>query len=385
MNTTASWLTDSPELVGAPPHRLGGHTHRQIVRAWLLAASVIGCCGIVVFGVSALWVILTAVSGAVAVDLMLGYLSRSRHAGRIERAALTGLLLALTLPATTPPAVALFGSVVSILIGQAVFQGKLQAALVGRVVTQFVFSGYLSLGGALAYSPVLTPGHLIVGDLADSERLTDYHGWIESQESTTHDAYEVERPVQMLRRFAQSGVEPDGELRYTPLLRDLLPPWKDTVFGVVPGGIGETCAVGLIIVGLYLIHRGFLRWPLPLMIIGSAAIAFSILPVEIAKDYRWFPVLEVEQGSAVGLGYVFYHLTSGQLLLTAFLLAGDVTSSPLRVHGQVVYAAGIGVITVFMRLYGILEGECYWAVLIMNAFVPMIDRQIRRPVLGLGA
>lgn len=381
--TSEPRMLNSQELLGAPPHRLSGHTHRHIVRAWLMAASVIGLIGIVLYGRAALWVLLTCVAAAVGVDTICSLLSRNRTPGRTERAALTGLLLGLTFPATIPWAVATFGAVVSILIGQVVFQGTLQPALVGRVVAQFVFSGYLSLGGALAYSPVLTPGHVLMGDIRNAERVADYRGWLESQESTTFEAYELERPVQILRRFAVSQVEPDGDLRYTPLIRDLLPPWEDTIFGVVPGGIGETCTVGLIIVGLYLIHRGFLRWQLPLTVLASAAFALSILPVEIARDYRWFPALEIEQGRAGGMAYILYHLTSGQLMLTAFLLAGDVTASPMRVHGQILYAAGIGVIAVFMRLYGVLDGECYWAVLIMNAFVTTIDRQIRRPVLGV--
>ena len=161
------------------------------------------------------------------------------------------------------------------------------------------------------------------------------------------------------------------------------PPWRDTVLGAVPGGIGETSTLVLIIVGLYLIFKGYLRWQLPAVILVSAAIAASILPVEIHGDYRWFPVLEVEQNRAVGLAYVLYHLTAGQLMIGAFLLAGDVTASPMRIHGQLVFAVGIGVLTVFMRLYGVLSGECYWSILIMNALVGTIDRWMKRPVLGL--
>lgn len=369
--------------MGSPPHRSGGHTYRQVVRAWSLAAGVVGLCGVTLFGAAAARVILASVLSAVAIDALIGLLSRSPFQGRTERAALTGLLLALTLPATTPWAVAVFGSVVAVLVGQCIFQGRLMPALVGRVVTQYAFSGYLSLAGWLLYSPVLTPGNLFFGDISDAERVAHYQGWIESQESTIHNAYELERPVQILRKFAHNRVPADGELIYTPLFRDQLPPWRDTVFGVVPGGIGETCIIGLIVAGMYLVHRGFLRWQLPVTLVASAAFALSILPVETATGFRWFPVLEIEQNQAVGLAYIFYHLTAGQIMLTAFLLAGDPISSPLRVHGQIIYAAGIGLIAAFMRLYGSLDGECYWAVLIMNVFVGTIDRQLRRPVLGI--
>jgi len=117
-------------------------------------------------------------------------------------------------------------------------------------------------------------------------------------------------------------------------------------------------------------------------VLVSAFVAASILPIESGGNYVWFPVFAVEGGRAVGLAYVLYHLTAGQLMLGAFLLAGDVVSSPMRAHGQVVYGIGIGVLTIFMRLYGVLECECYWAILIMNVFVGTIDRFTSRRVLG---
>ena len=58
-------------------------------------------------------------------------------------------------------------------------------------------------------------------------------------------------------------------------------------------------------------------------------------------------------------------------------------ATPQRTRGQWIFGAGIGLLTIFMRLYGVLEGECYWAILIMNALVPSIDSRLKRPVLGM--
>lgn len=379
--TNPHWIAGPRSLEGASPFRLGGSTHHHIVRAWLTAASIVAGSGVVIFGFGALEVIAGAVCGALVTEAVVSLVARRRLADHWLRAALTGVLLALTLPATTSWAIAVFGSVVAILVGHGVFEGSLHPALIGRVVTQAAFSGLL---GSVSFSPVLTPGHLLVGNLDDAARIDNYRGWIESAEDAgDHDAYLLERPVKSLRKFAQNRIKPDGDLLYTPLIRDVLPPWSDTIFGVVPGGIGETCTVMIVVVGIYLIHRGFLRWQLPLTLLGSAALVVSILPVQTGDHYHWFPALEIEQGRAVGLSYVLYHLTSGQLVLTAFLLAGDVIASPMRAHGQVIYAAFIGAICIFMRLYGVLEGECYWSVLIMNMFVGTIDRHLRRPVLGM--
>jgi Na+-transporting NADH:ubiquinone oxidoreductase subunit NqrB len=255
--------------------------------------------------------------------------------------------------------------------------------LIGRVIVQFFFVSHLSLSGTLAVSPVLARGHLLFGDITRSGSVATFLGWGDTIAPSGRSAHLLERPVQSLRRFAQDGVASDGDLNYTPLLRDVLPPWSDTLWGAVPGGIGETSTLVLIVVGLYLISRGYLRWQLPVVMLASAAVAASILPVELHDDYRWFPVLKTEQNHAVGLAYVLYHLTAGQLMLGAFLLAGDVTASPMRIQGQLVFAVGIGVLTIFMRLYGVLSGECYWSILIMNALVGTIDRWMRRPVLGL--
>jgi len=328
-------------------------------------------------------VLLLSVVFAVGVEITVGLARRRSDGDGLSKAALIGLLFGLTLPATVPGYVASFGAIVSILVGRMVFGGFLHSALVGRVVVQFFFAGHLSLSGSLATSPVLARGHLLFGDITRGERVSNFQGWADTRAPSGRSAHLLERPVQSLRRFAQDGVATDGDLRYTPLLRDVLPPWKDTLLGAVPGGIGETSTLVLIIVGLYLIYRGYLRWQLPAAILASAAVAASILPVEIHGDYRWFPVLEVEQHHAVGLAYVLYHLTAGQLMLGAFLLAGDVTASPMRIHGQLVFAVGIGVLTIFMRPYGVLSGECYWSILIMNALVGTIDRRMKRPVLGL--
>ncbi|MFQ5411049.1 MAG: RnfABCDGE type electron transport complex subunit D [Phycisphaerae bacterium] len=383
--THADWIITESSLRGAAPHRRGGCTHRDINIGWLLAAAWIAGCGIALFGPAAIRILLTALLSAIATRAAMALALRQPLSGRLLRAGLIGLLFALTLPATVPWRVAMLGSMIAILLGQGVFGGVLHPALVGRVVVQFIFGPHLSLatGGALALSPVLTPANLFVGNITHAERVEQYQGWLDSQEDTTKDAYRMERPVQGLRRFAQSGVETQADLAYVPLLRDTLPPWLDTVLGAVPGGIGETSAVALIVAGLFLIYRGYLRWQLPVTLLASAALTASILPVNLDGDYRWFPALVVERGHAVGLAYVCHHLTAGQLMLGAFLLAGDFIASPMRAQGQVLFAAGVGVLTIFMRLYGVLEGECYWSILMMNVLVGTIDRRMKRPVLGM--
>src|SRR5690606_29341190 len=94
------------DLLGAPPYRLGGHTYQQIIRAWLTAGITVAIYGIALFGLAAAIVIGAGVASAVVTDAIIAFLVRDQIRKRWQRAALTGLLLALTLPATTPWAVA---------------------------------------------------------------------------------------------------------------------------------------------------------------------------------------------------------------------------------------------------------------------------------------
>ncbi len=390
--TTSQWSVSAQTQSLAGPFRHGGDTHRDILRAWMLAASIVGACGVVLFGMSALMILLVAIVSALAAEMLCSFVIQKPIIGGMSHAGLTGLLLGLTLPATVEWYVPMFGAIIAIVFGKSLFGGLghyiWQPALVGRVVIGFLFASQMSMTAATAQAPVLAPGSLLVGDLGDARPVNPgtYRGWFAPRQAHEADAFLMKPPVYTLRRFAVGDIEPQGDLIYEVLIRDYLPPWKDTVFGTVPGAIGETCVLALIVAGLYLVYRGYLRWQLPVMVLASAGLAASLLPVETAganAGYDWFPAFAVENGRAVGCTYVLYHLTSGQLMLGAFLLAGDTMATPMRARGQIQFAIGVGVLTIFMRLYGVVDGECYWAILIMNSLVAVIDRHSKRPILGM--
>jgi Na+-translocating ferredoxin:NAD+ oxidoreductase RnfD subunit len=255
------------------------------------------------------------------------------------------------------------------------------------VVAQFVFAQQLSFAGTPAHSPVLASGKLIFGDLSNASQAVAgaNHGWAETLPPSGEDALLMERPVQVLRRLADGAASRGVKSPLLIALRDELPPWQDTLLGTVPGGIGETASVALIVGMLYLMMRGVLRWQLPLGVLVAALLMAGICPIRIDDNgaYVWIPAVASVERWPLGLLYVLYHLTSGQLLLAAGLLAGDPTASPLTARGQWLFGLGIGTITIFMRLYGLIECEAYWAILIMNTLVPWIDRCTRPRVLGV--
>lgn len=387
-----TWIMPTTLPADAPPYRTAGHTHHDILRAWTLGASIAAMWGMALFGPAAMTILAVGILTAVATDLAIAFARRKTVVGGLSHSGLVGLLVGLTLPATASWYVAAVGAIVAIVVGKVFFGGlgnyPWHPALVGRVVVQLLFINSLSIAGPDGTAPILAPNRIVIGNLSSASKIemSSYQGWSSLSRVPRTDAVLLEPPVAALRRFADGKIDPDGDLEFEPLLRDTLPPWIDTVLGTVPGGIGETCTLAIIVAGLYLIYRGYLRWHVPVAVLVAAAVAAAILPIEkggSVEGYRWLPVFAVEQDRAVGFAYVLYHLTAGQLMLGAFLLAGDMTTTPLRANGQLVFGIGVGVLTIFMRLYGVVECECYWAILIMNTFVTFIDKRMKRPVLGM--
>lgn len=382
-------------MPGAPFVR-SGQSHAQILAAWTMATMIVALAGIVLYGLSAAQVIAVAALTALATEASLSALAMRQVPGGLMHALVTGVLLGLTLPPTAPWFVAAAGGFLAILVAKWMFGGfghhLWHPAVAGRVIVQFLFAQHLSFSQGLVQTPILAPGHLLVGQISAAVSIPaeSYQGWSNTplEDAPRAEAFLLERPVQVLRRMASGSLDVGFAEPWTTLLRDYLPPWKDTVLGTVPGGVGESCTIALVVVGMYLIYRGHLRWQVPVCVLASAALTAAILPVAVphssgALRMQWLPALVVEDKVPVGAAYVLYHVTAGQLMLCAFLLAGDMLAGPLTVRGQRYFAVGVGVIAMLMRLYGVLEGECYWAILIMNTFVPAIDRRTRRRPLAV--
>ncbi|MFO0974124.1 MAG: RnfABCDGE type electron transport complex subunit D [Phycisphaerae bacterium] len=262
-------------------------------------------------------------------------------------------------------------------------------AVVGRVIVQFMFAQQLAVGAGAPPAPILARDRLLLGDIANAEPvpLGHYQGWRHTALGPGADAILVERPATTLRRLAAGALPRADDAPLTAALRDCLPPWRDTVLGTVPGGIGESCTIALVVAALYLVYRGHLRWQLPLAGMLAAGLCAQrcqsgsapAQPTSRAGCRR----LIVENGESVGWLYVLYHLTSGQLLLGLVLLASDMPTCPMTSRGQALFGAGVGALTIAMRQFGVAEGECYWALLALNTVVPPLDRWTRRRPLAI--
>lgn len=138
----------------------------------------------------------------------------------------------------------------------------------------------------------------------------------------------------------------------------MLPNYVDLFMGKQGGCLGEISALLLLLGGFYLLAKKVIRWHIPVFVIGTVFI-FSALLWQSAPE-RFAPPL--------------FHLLTGGLFLGAIYMATDLVTSPMTIGGMIIFAIGIGILTVLIRVFGAYPEGMSFAILIMNAFVPLIDQ-----------
>lgn len=142
-----------------------------------------------------------------------------------------------------------------------------------------------------------------------------------------------------------------------------VPSITDALLGTIGGSIGETSALLLLLGGLYLIYRGIISIRIPGLYIGTVAILTFII-------------------TGFDVQTTILHVLAGGLILGAFFMATDYASSPITAKGQVIYAIGMGVITVVIRMYGGYPEGVSYSILLMNVVAPLIDKYTKPRVFG---
>ncbi len=265
-------------------------------------------------------------------------------------ALLTGWLLALSLPPFAPWWIGVLGSFIAIVVAKQVFGGLGQnlfnPAMVARVallisfpleMTRFV--GPQPLGSSA--TPDLSTGLGITfgGQSFDALSGASVLGHVRTELGRGHDL---------------TGVLTDA---WHPLEASL---------GTVAGSMGETSALLLLLGGLYLIATRVITWHIPAAVLGSLALLATLMHLHDPLHYP----------------DALYHLVSGAALLGAFFIATDPVTSPVSVPGQLVFGAGLGALIYVIRTWtGYPEGVAF-AVMLMNAATPAIDRYLRPRIYG---
>ena len=283
-----------------------------------------------VFGLGALMVTLIAVLSAVFFEYMISKHLLKREPDIMDGSAVvTGMLLAFNVPTNLPWWLVVIGSFVAIGIGKMSFGGlgnnPFNPALVGRVFLLISF-------------PV---------------QMTTWPVPFESRMSIT-DVVTGATPL----GFIKDGLK-NGESLVS--LMQEVPGHIDFFLGTQPGSMGEISGLLLMIGFLYMVIRKVITWHIPVIVIGT---------MFIFSGFLWL-------GNPDRFVDPLFQILTGGALLGAIFMATDYVTSPMTIRGIVIYSVGIGVITILIRVFGAYPEGISFAILIMNAFVPLLNKYLK--------
>jgi len=319
--------------IAASPHVHSPHTTPRIMWTVTITLMPLVASAVYWFGPSALLVIGAATAGSVLTERIFG----RRGALGDGSAMITGILLGLILPAGFPMWMAFLGGAFGIGFGKLIFGGLGQnvfnPALLGRAFLQAAFpiaittwpaaqGSWWALRGDNFALPLMSPN---TADLVTA--ATPLGAW----------------------KFEGTGTQ-----------------WMDLLIGRTGGSLGETSGLLILCLGIFLAVKKYLDWRIPVSILLTVAV-FSGLLYLIDSSQFASPM---------------FMLFSGGLMLGAVYMATDMVTSPVTTRGAWIYGIGIGLLVVLIRVWGGLPEGVMYAILLMNALVPFINRATQPRVFG---
>ena len=316
------------QLYVAPsPHVHGTDTVKKNMYGVLIALIPAFICSVIFFGVSSLIVTLTSVIACVLFEYLIQkFLLKQKPTICDGSAILTGVLLAFNVPSNLPIWIIMIGALVAIGIGKMTFGGLgcniFNPALVGRVFLLISF-------------PV---------------QMTT---WPKPMgfETSYIDAETGATALSVLKEGLMGG-------KSISELQASLPQVNDMLLGNMGGSLGEVAALALILGLVWMLIKRIITWHIPVSIIATVFVFSGIL-------YLCNPEQYVSP---------LFHILSGGLLLGAIFMATDYVTSPMTKKGMLIYGVGIGLLTVIIRDFGAFPEGMSFAILIMNAVTPLINR-----------
>lgn len=314
--------------ISLSPHVHGGDSVKKNMYGVCLALLPALLCSFYFFGLGAIAVTAVSVASCVFFEWVIGkYLLRlGRPTVTDGSAILTGLLLAFNLPANIPLWIVVIGALFAIGVVKMTFGGLgcnlFNPALAGRA--------FLLISFPVQMTTWPTPGlpFLTIADAA-----------IDGQTGAT--------PLAVMKLIAKGDAT----------MNDLGNSITDMLLGNTGGCIGEVCALALIIGLIYMLAKRIITWHIPVSILLTVFVFAGLMHLANPSTYV------APQ----------YHLLSGGLLLGAIFMATDYVTSPMTAKGQIIYGVAIGLLTVVIRTWGAYPEGMSFAILIMNAFTPLIN------------
>lgn len=318
-------------LVSSSPHLHEGETIASIMKLVIYALLPVTLFAIYIFGLNAVRVIVLSIASAVIFEMLWQRILKRRITIGDYSAVLTGLLLALNLPATAPWWMILVGTFFSIVVAKQIYGGlgynPFNPALVGRVVLLISF-------------PVQMTAR-----------------WV-SPSKWGMNAVTTATPLGRMRESLISMGRIDIELTRQD--------WINLLIGNRAGCLGEVSVVLLLLGGIFLVAKKVISWHTPASYIVTVWVMTGIF--HLADPTRYADPS--------------FHVITGGLFIGAIYMATDYVTSPITKKGMMIFGCGCGVITVVIRLFGAYPEGVSFAILLMNAATPLIDRYMKPAVFG---
>lgn len=310
-------------IISSSPHF---HSHDSVPKImWsvfivLMPATVMA---VIYFGMDALTMIGSCVAAALVTEIVMNKMKGEGLTINDGSAAITGLLLALTLPPSLPISAGVIGSVFSISIGKQIFGGLgyniFNPALLGRAFLQASFP--------VAMTTWSYPG-------------TEKYAQVDAVTAAT----------------------PLAQFKFEKIVAD----YGDLLSGNVGGSLGETSALAVLVGGVFLLIMKYADWRIPVSYLGTVFLLGGLFWL-IAPDNYPDPV---------------FQLLAGGLMLGAFFMATDMVTSPITSSGAWIFGVGAGIVLIIIRLFGGVPEGVMYSILFMNAFTPLINRYTRPKYFG---
>jgi len=318
-------LTISPS-----PHEHSGGTVGKLMYGVIIALVPAFLVSVLYFGIGSIIIAATAILSCIVFEYLIQrFLLKGKPSISDGSAIVTGMLLAFCLPSNIPIWLVMTGSLVAIGVGKMSFGGlgtnPFNPALVGRV---FLFISF----------PV---------------QMTSWPQPIINRFAYL-DAVTGATPLSVMQNGIIAG---DG----MNLLLSRIPIYTDMLIGKMGGSAGEVAALALLLGFAFLLIRKIITWHIPVSIILTVVVFTGLL-------WIFNPASNADP---------VFHLLSGGLLLGAVFMATDYVTSPMNKIGMLIYGTGIGIITVVIRVFGSYPEGVQFAILIMNAFTPLINKYVK--------
>jgi electron transport complex protein RnfD len=323
-------------LISGAPHMHSPDNVKKIMWGVIIALVPTLLTSVYFFGLDALVTVSVAVASCLFFEWAISkYMLKQEPTTTDGSAIITGLLLAFNLPSNLPIWMTILGSFFAIGVVKMAFGGlgknPFNPALAARAFL------LISFPVAMTSWPVIRP---LFGE-------------------AVMDAMTGPTPFGFLKEGIAQGI-PLSELM------PHIPSYAEKLVGARGGSLGEVSALAIIIGGLYMLWKRIITWHIPVAFIGSAFV-FAFILHSINHEVYINP---------------WVHLLTGGLMLGAVFMATDYVTSPMSPKGQLVFGLGCGVLTVVIRVWGAYPEGVSFAILIMNAFVPLIDKGFKPRVFG---